>query len=406
VGGCRKSVNNRLSGRVATTRAILVSLLFSLALWPLQAQGQSVIQNAGFEGPAWQTHVVGTSVSSWLGADWQPWSLLGNEIENREVEYKLITLETSHSRDLRSHVRSGNHAQQFFTNGATHTAGFYQKVQVPPNSEVTFTIWVQIQTGQNLLYVEGRYVSDLKGGGGNYYTQVGIDPSGAKPAAFGAPLPASIQWSEPLWDISAHGQDEKGSPADLWVPISVSVRSQGQWVTVYTLGKCKYPTKYNSSFWDDASLAISVPATPTPRPPTPTPLPSATPLPTATGTATPPPVPTETPTPTQTPFPTSTTAATPTVTSTPSPSPVPTRTNYVRLTASPTPTVITEIARVVPTVHQSASATQSLVPTVASAAAPGPPGGVPGRGAWIITTAVLIFGALAAGLLIGRWLAR
>jgi hypothetical protein len=402
VGGCRKSINNRLSGRVATTRAVLVSLLFSLALWPLQAQGQSVIKNAGFEGPAWQTHVVGTSVSSWLGADWQPWSLLGNEIENREVEYKLITLETSHSPDLRSHVRSGNHAQQFFTNGATHTAGFYQKVQVPPNSDVTFTVWVQIQTGQNLLYVEGRYVSDLKGGGGNYYAQVGIDPSGAAPAAFGAPLPASIQWSEPLWDISAHGQDENGIPADLWVPISISVRSQGQWITVYTLGKCKYPTKYNSSFWDDASLVISMPATPTPRlptatptatqtsVPTATPLPSATPLPTATGTATLLPAPTETPEPTST----STAADTPTVTSTPSPSPSPT------LTVSPTPTVITEIARVVPT------ATPTLVPTVVSAAAPGPPGGLLGRGAWILTTAVVIFGALGAGLFIGRWLAR
>jgi hypothetical protein len=392
VGGCRKSVKNRLSGRVAAVRAILASLLFSLTLWPLEAQGQAVIKNAGFEGPAWQTHVVGTSVSSWLGADWQPWSVLGDEIENREVEYKLITLETSHSPDLRSHVHSGNHAQQFFTNGATHTAGFYQKVQVPSNSDVTFTIWVQIQTGQNLLYVEGRYVSELKGGGGNYYAQVGIDPGGATPAAFSAPLPTSIQWSEPLWDISAHGEDENGNPADLWVPISISARSQGQWIAVYTLGKCQYPTKYNSSFWDDASLAISMPATPTPRPPTATPLPSATPTPTQTTapTATLPPTPTKTLEPTST----STLTATPTVTATPSPSPSPT------LTASPTPTVITEIVQAAPT------ATQTLVPTVVAAAASDPAGGVPGRGVWILIMTVLILGALAVGLLIGRWLAR
>jgi len=300
-------------------------------LSPSPARSQELIRNAGFEGPAWQTYVVGTSISSWLGAEWQPWSVLGDQIKNREVEYKLITLETSHATDLKNHVRSGNHAQQFFTNGASHTAGFYQRVAVPPNSQVTFTIWVQIQSGDKMIWVDGHYVSDLSGGGGNYWTQVGIDPGGARPAACGAPLPGTIQWSEPMWDISAHGLDEKGNPADLWVPLSVSARAQGGQVTVYTRGQCKYPTKYNSSFWDDASLAIVQPPTPTPRPPTNTPLPTSPPTLAPTHTATPTHTVAPTATSTFTPEPTSTS------TSTPSPTLIPTSTPSLTATATHTP---------------------------------------------------------------------
>lgn len=395
MGDCRQSISKWVSWNV------LSLVLVCLALWPPLAQGQTTVKNPGFEGPAWQTHVAGTSVSSWLGVDWQPWSVLGDEIENREVEYKLITLETSDSTDLRSHVRTGNHSQQFFTNGASHTAGFYQKIQVPPNSQVTFTTWVQIQTGQNLIYVGGRYVSDLKGGGGNYYAQVGIDPTGAVPAAFGDPLPDSIQWSEPMWDISAHGTDAAGNPADLWVPISVSTRAQGGWIAVYTLGKCKYPTKYNSSFWDDAGLTIAQPPTSTPRPPTATPVATATPAPTETATLGPTSTSTATPEPTHT----ATATAIPTATETPPPTSSPTVTPSPTPSRTPTPTVITEIVLAKPSVATS-TADESHTPVVAPTAALSSAGGFPSRIALIVTAAVLIFGALAIGLFVGRWLAK
>ncbi len=330
---------------------VLPLLALSLVLCPRPVEGQDPVRDAGFESPAWQTYTVGTSISSWLAADWQPWSVLGNEIENREVEYKLITLETAHSPDLRSHVHSGNHAQQFFTNGASHTAGFYQRVAVSPNSQVTFTIWVQIQSGNKLISVDGRYVSDLRGGGGNYWVQVGIDPGGARPAAFGAPLPASIQWSEPLWDITAHGVDEKGRPADLWVPLTISARAQGDHVTVYTRGQCKYPTKYNSSFWDDASLAIVQPPTPTPRPPTVTSMPSPTPVPTETPSPTP--VPTHTAVPTSTPAPTSTSMPTNTAVPTATSTYTATVTSTVSPTATETPVPTDTVAStVIPTIAQ------------------------------------------------------
>ena len=311
---------------IGAGRWALILFVLGLVLCPQPARGQGLLRNADFEGSAWQTLAVGTSISSWLAEEWQPWSVLGDQTENREVEYKLITLETSNSTDLRSHVRSGRHAQQFFTNGASHTAGFYQRVAVPAKSQVTFTIWVQIQSGNKLIWVDGHYVSDLSGGGGNYWAQVGIDPGGARPAAFGAPLPSSIQWSEPMWDITAHGVDEKGNPADLWVPVTVSARAQGEYVTVYTRGQCKYPTKYNTSFWDDASLQIVQPPTATPRPPT------STPLPTPTETPSPTPVPTNTAAPTDTPAPTSTPMPTATATSTATATP----TGAARPTAVPT----------------------------------------------------------------------
>ena len=324
---------------------VLVAAFSASFPWPAQGQTKVPILNGGFEGAAWQTHTAGTSISSWLAVDWQPWSILGDTIQNREVEYKLITLETANSADLRSHVHSGKHAQQFFTSGGTHTAGFYQRVQVPANSQLTFTIWAQMQTGQQLIYIDGRYVSDLSGGGGNYYVQVGIDPVGATPAYFGAPLPATIQWSEPLWDITAWGTDEKGHPADLWVPLSLTVRAQGEWVTLYTRGQSKYPTAYNSSFWDDASLAVIEPSTPTRPPPTSTPavVPTNTPLPTETPTATA--EPTATPEATNTPPPTP--EPTPTPTSAPPPTPAPTWTPLPTRAPAPTWTPVAAPAAVV-----------------------------------------------------------
>jgi len=381
------------SGILTVAIWIIVGCALS-SLWtmPGYCQGPVPVANPGFEGRAWKTNAVGTSLSSWLAVDWVPWSVLGDTTHNREVEYKLITLETGSTPDLRSHVHSGTHAQQFFTNAGSHTAGFYQRVRVPANSQVTFSIWVQIQTGDKLLFVDGRFVSDLKGVGGNYYVQVGIDPTGAMPAQFAAPLPATIVWSAPLWDITAHGTDASGNPADLWVPISVSSQARGEWISIYTRGQCKYPTKYNTSFWDDASVVATQPPTPTrpPATPTPRPKPTSTPAPTATPTATW--TPTATPEPTQTPLPT----ATPSPTALPTNTPVPTATP----SAVPTATPIALAVAVVPS--PTAGQPVSLTPAPATAAPP-----VARTSVWdYVGLGAAIVAALVVGLLLGRWLGR
>ncbi len=375
-------------------------LLGSLILFPVQVHSQTPIalKNADFEGPARQTINEGTSISSWLAVDWYPWSVLGDSVNNREVEYKLITLETGRTPDLESHVHGGNHAQQFFTNGGSHTAGFYQRVKVPANSQVTFSIWAQMQSGSNLLFVDGRYVSDLRQGGGNYFVQVGIDPTGATPAGFSTPLPASIKWSDPVWDISAWGQDAKGNPADLWVQLSITARAQGEWVTVYTRGQCKYPTHYNTSFWDDASLTVSTPPTPTPLPPTHT----------RAATATPTAAPTNTPEPTATPS-----EATPTATATATATETPTREATATATSvpttsptstptpdwTPTPTLIAALPQPTPTpVVIVVYATPPATPTPTPLLSP--------ETVRILVTSVLILLAMGLGLGIGVWLAK
>ncbi|MBN1584539.1 MAG: hypothetical protein JXA89_27785 [Anaerolineae bacterium] len=372
-------------------RLSLIVLLILLPSVLTFAQTEVPLKNADMEGPPRQTLNEGTSVSSWLAIDWFPWSVLGDSVNNREVEYKLITLETGSTADLRSHVHGGNHAQQFFTNGGTHTAGFYQRVQVPANGRVTFTIWVQIQTGQKLIFVDKRYVSDLSGGGGNYYVQVGIDPVGATPAYFSAPLPDTIAWSEPVWDISAWGTDEKGNPADLWVPLSLTVQAKGEWVTVYTRGQCKYPTKYNTSFWDDASLTVTDPPTPTRPPPTNTPAvsPTNTPVPTETPTATP--EATVTPLATNTPSPTP--EPTHTATVTPTPTMMPTSTSTPDWT--PTPTLIVALNR--PT------ATPTLIVYPTWTPTPQPASRIPTEWIGIGVVALMVFVAMGAlGFVLGR----
>lgn len=379
-------------------RSLSIVWVCIVSLWwmcPAVARAQATVPlaNAGFEGPPRQTQGEGTSVSSWLAEGWMPWSILGDNVTNREVEYKLITLETGRTRDLESHVRSGNHGQQFFTNNGSHTAGFYQRVKVPANSMVTFTVWAQMQTGQDLIFVDGRYVSNLAEGGGNYAVQVGVDPAGAMPTHFGAPLPETIAWSDLLWDVSAWGTDEKDNPADLWVPLSITVKAQGEWIAVYTRGQCKYPTKYNSSFWDDASVTVSTPPTATPVPATATLVvpPTSTPEPTPTSTVTT--APTSTPEPT----------ATPTVT--PRPTSPPTETPTSTETPKPTSTPIT-----LPTWTAVAAAAQptatSIVAAVAQPATPERPAFWTARWFGLTMTAVLIVAAMAVGLGIGGWLAR
>ena len=81
-------------------RWVLLLLVVGLILYSRPVRSQDLLRNAGFEGSAWQTHVVGTSISSWLADDWQPWCLRswlqdldGDGIENEPgniLSYPLV----------------------------------------------------------------------------------------------------------------------------------------------------------------------------------------------------------------------------------------------------------------------------------------------------------------------------
>lgn len=277
----------RCIGRLAVfTSLVLFSLCLSISV---SAQcPDNRLANAGFEEGEYKTESVGTSLSSGMGNGWMPWSILGDAVNNREVEYKVLAANTLPSR---YHIHGGNHSQKFFTTWGTHTAGFFQRVKVVPGSEVTFSIWAQIYTGERELSSADEFISDLDRSPGNYRVFVGIDPRGDTPPGFGAPPSPNTVWSPPVLDRETRIIDEQGHQVDRWVQLSVSVIAQSDYVTVYTKGQPEFPVKHNDSFWDDACLIVVAP-------------PSPTPMPTPTWTATPPP--TETPIPTETSAPTAT----------------------------------------------------------------------------------------------------
>jgi len=289
----------------------LVALLLLALPGPVAAQCPgNLLANPGFEEGEYKTEGMGTSLSSYLGNGWKPWSILGDQTKNREVEYKVLDARVL---GPTTRIHSGLHSQKFFTTYATHTAGFYQRVPVPRGSKVTFSIWVQIYTGERELTVGDDFVSDLENPG-EYRVSIGIDPTGAEPAGFGAPPIPNTVWSGTLTEQDTRTHNEQGWEVDSWVQLSVSTIAQADHVTVYTRGQPEYAVKHNDSYWDDACLIAETPPTPTPRP---TNTPTDTPIPTDTPLATDTPLPTDTPPPTDTPLPTDT----PTPTATPVPEP-------------------------------------------------------------------------------------
>ncbi|MGI6380610.1 MAG: hypothetical protein ACOX2R_07570 [Anaerolineae bacterium] len=347
--------------RSLVTATLVLACLLALAPPTWADCPGNRLANPGFEEGAYKTEGVGTSLSSWLANGWSPWSILGDATNNREVEYKLpdaSALGTSYN------IHSGRYSQAFFTNYGTHTGGFYQRVQVPAGSRVTFSIWVQIYTGERELMSDGHPYSDLewpqkegdKRGPGNYRVWAGIDPYGGAPG-FGAPAPDTIVWSEPVLDRETRVIGANGSQIDAWVQLTVSTVAQGEWVTVFTKGSPEFPVKHNNSFWDDACLVVESAPTATPRP-------TDTPAPTSVPTATPEPTATETPTavpPTVTPEPTATTTDTPTPTQMP-----PTETPDPTATTTSTATLAAPTATTQPTFLPTAAPTAS--PAISSEA--------------------------------------
>ena len=128
---------------------------------------------------------------------------------------------------------SGPAAQKMFTVFSTHTAGAYQRVPVPPGSEVRFSIWVKVWSSNQDQYLDQSIDP------GNYRVSVGIDPTGGTDWRSG-----DIIWSEPVIHY------------DEWIQLSVAAIAQADHVTVYTRGAPEWPVKHNDSYWDQARIEI------------------------------------------------------------------------------------------------------------------------------------------------------
>jgi len=153
-------------------------------------------------------------------------------------------------------VHGGQKAQKFFTTYGTHTAGLYQRVRVPANSWVRFSIWVWAWSSQ-------KDIANHSFQPGDYAVTVGIDPRGG------------TDWrsDDIIWRTPLTRHDE-------WVYLELDAYTRSGDISVWTKGSQVWPVKHNDSYWDDARLVV-LPSAPAP---TPTNTPTRTPQPTPEAT--------------------------------------------------------------------------------------------------------------------------
>ncbi len=152
-------------------------------------------------------------------------------------------------------------SQQQATSGATHTAGLWQTVTVPPASLVRASA---------LAYAWASNAADTARSRpyGTYVSQLGLDPLGGRD-----PNAPGVRWTEPVTDT------------DAWVPLVLELPVEGPAVTLFTRGQPLVKLVQNVSRWDAACLRVLGPAegptlTPTPTVSPTRPGPSVTPEPT------------------------------------------------------------------------------------------------------------------------------
>ena len=172
-----------------------------------------------------------------LGNGWVPWwderkpTDVPDATEggyNRRPEYRPEDAQVYGIR----RVRQGRYSQKFFTLYGTHTAGFYQQVQVPKNWKVRFSIWVQVWSSQK----DDPNKSEQPG---EYRVCVGIDPYGGTD-----PLSDRVVWGKVLEQY------------DQWIQPTVETESLAETITVFTKAFPRWRVKHNDSYWDEASLEL------------------------------------------------------------------------------------------------------------------------------------------------------
>ena len=246
-------MNNMLARNSQRALAVLavvavVALAAAAASTPEAAAAPStqgcagnLLVNPNFDGGSRKTESLGTSLSSAVADGWFPWFVRGDATYNREPEFKVEQVAIGGDP---SRVRSDGQSQKWFTTWGTHTAGVYQRVNVPSGATVTFTIYGMAYTGEADGWDDAAktFKSDPEKSG-NYHMLAGIDPTGAVPSMGSHPA-NSVIWSP---DTLTY---------DTWVPLSVTARATGGAVTVFAKGAPEWPVKHNDSWWEDACLVV------------------------------------------------------------------------------------------------------------------------------------------------------
>jgi hypothetical protein len=210
-------------------------------------QADNLLVNPGFEPfvtpegqydyPLYRTDEGGGHIAE----GWSPWWYNDEGAAYAAPEYDIAPI----SRDP-FRVHSGNAAQQIFRPSVLWAAGVYQRVRVPANASLRFTIYG---------HAWATFCKPLDGGGSDCgdshdstyglgvnppTMKVGIDPTGG--TFWASP---NIVWSQ---DYRIYDHYEQ---------LLVDARAQGEYVTVFTYTTFMWPAAVNNVYWDDAALVAN-----------------------------------------------------------------------------------------------------------------------------------------------------
>ncbi len=251
----------RRAGAVLAAAALAGLFGSAPALAAPPAQGANLLINPGFEPfttpdgkydyPLYVTPEGGGHIAE----GWSPWWYNDPGPEYAVPEYDIAPIYRDPVR-----VRSGNAAQQIFRPSVMWKAGVYQRVAVPANAPLQFTIYGHTWSGFCRPTGDGgsdcgdNHDSNYGLGANPTTLRIGIDPTGGTDWAS-----PNIVWSA---DYNIHDHFEQ---------LVVSARAQGGFVTVFTYTTFQYPAVINNVYWDDAALVVTAgaaaPAAPVPAPP-------------------------------------------------------------------------------------------------------------------------------------------
>ena len=214
---------------------LLAALLLSVTPGQVQAQ-DNLLKNPGFEQPFKPD--VRADGGGYVAHGWSAWwqNDAGDELDGPEYKQANIAIDPYR-------VRSGQDAQQYFRPWARHLAGLYQRVLVPANSKLRFTIFGHAWSSFCKKPDGGELDCDPRD---SFYGEVnpiamkiGIDPTGGTD-----PFSPNVVWSP------ARGV------YDNFEQFAVEATAQGAEVTVFVYSNPEWPAPVINVYWDDAELAV------------------------------------------------------------------------------------------------------------------------------------------------------
>ena len=189
----------------------------------------NLLFNGGFEN---EFHLYANKDGLHLADGWSPWWVdqiknVDPAWKNRRPEYKRAVQLVDPTR-----IRSGQSAQQYFSFWGTHIGGLFQRVMVPPNARLRFSIWGHAWSSEQ--NAPRPSVNPT-----NVHMKIGIDPTGGID-----PHSGSIVWSA------------EQNAIDDFKPFAVEATAQGGRVTVFISSAPDEPKKHQDLYWDDAELIV------------------------------------------------------------------------------------------------------------------------------------------------------